>query len=132
LKRHSYAYHLAAILFSPSRVSRIEHLLAVSNFTRSFVRKRWNCESTTLYPPCPIDLYQDLKGPKEDLVITIGRISPEKRMEVFLEIARRLPSLRFAIIGSVAPDHEPYFQRLQAHAPVNASFIIAPLRKVRD
>src|SRR5438445_7653949 len=53
-------------------------------------------------------------------------------MEVFLEIARRLPSLRFAIIGSVSADHEPYFQRLQARAPVNASFIIAPLRKVRD
>jgi len=32
----------------------------------------------------------------------------------------------------VAPDHEPYFERLQARAPVNASFIIAPLRKVRD
>jgi len=125
-------YYLPARVFYRSRVSRIEQLLAVSNFTRSFVRKRWNCESTTLYPPCPIDLYQDLKGPKEDLVITIGRIAPEKRMEVFLEIARRLPSLRFAIIGSVAPDHEPYFQRLQARAPVNASFIIAPLRKVRD
>src|SRR5205807_147334 len=76
-------YYLPARVFYRSRVSRIEQLLAVSNFTRSFVRKRWNCESTTLYPPCPIDLYQDLKGPKEDLVITIGRIAPEKRMEVF-------------------------------------------------
>src|SRR5205814_986819 len=83
--------------------------------TRGFVRQRWHRDSTTLYPPCPIDLYRDLNGPKEDLVITIGRISPEKRMDAFLEIARKLPNLRFVIIGSVAPDHGPYFQQLQQH-----------------
>jgi len=125
-------YYLPARVFYRSRVNRVEQLLAVSNFTRGFVRQRWHRDSTTLYPPCPIDLYRDLNGPKEDLVITIGRISPEKRMDAFLEIARKLPNLRFVIIGSVAPDHGPYFQQLQQHAPINASFTIAPLRKVRD
>jgi alpha-1,2-mannosyltransferase len=125
-------YYFPAKVFYRSRVGHTEQLLAVSNFTRSFVRDLWHRDSTTLYPPCPVDLYEDLNGPKKDLVITVGRISPEKRMEIFLEIARRLPRLRFAIIGSVAQDQELYYRRLREHSPTNVSFTIAPLRKARD
>ena len=112
--------------------SRIDRLLAVSDFTRKFVRDRWGREATTLYPPCPIDLYSNLTVQKRDLVVTVGRMAPEKRMELFLEIARRLPDIDFAIIGSIVTDKGSYYDMLRAAAPANVSFVVAPLRKVRE
>ena len=123
-------YYLPARVFYRSRVSQIEQLLAVSDFTRNIVRDRWHRDSTTVYPPCPIDLYKNLKGPKEDLVVTVGRIAPEKRMDLFLDMARRLPRVKFALIGSLAAGQESCFRQLKAEAPPNTSFVVAPLRKV--
>ncbi len=126
-------YYSPARVFYRSRVSHIDRLLAVSDFTRKFVREKWGRDSTTLYPPCPIDLYSGLRDqPKGNLVITVGRIGPEKRMELFLDIARRMPRVNFAIIGSVSPDKKSYSDMLRKAAPRNVSFVVAPLRKVKD
>ena len=125
-------YYWPAKVFYHDRVSRVDRLLAVSNFTRQFVRERWRRESTTLYPPCPIDLYSNLRVQKRDLVVTVGRMAPEKRMDLFLEIARRLPSIEFAIIGSVATERGSYYDWLRAAAPRNVVFVVAPLRKVSE
>ena len=125
-------YYWPAKVFYHDRVSRIDRLLAVSDFTREFVRRTWGRESTTLYPPCPIDLYSKLQVPKRDLVVTVGRIAREKRMELFLEIARRVPNIEFAIIGSVVSEGTSYYDSLKAVAPTNVSFVVAPLRKVSE
>ena len=125
-------YYLPARVFYRARASRVDRLLAVSNFTRDIVRELWERESTTLYPPCPIDLYSDLNLPKEDLVVTVGRIAPEKRMDLFLEMARELSRVKFVIVGSIAPDKRSYAESLKRRAPENLSIVVAPLRKVKD
>ena len=125
-------YYWPATLFYHKRVGLVDRLLSTSNFTKGFVREKWHRESTTLYPPCPIELYKDLDSPKEDLVVTVGRVVPEKRMDLFLEMARELPKARFVIIGSVASDQESYLQHLRKIAPPNVSFVVSPLRRVRD
>jgi glycosyltransferase involved in cell wall biosynthesis len=53
-------------------------------------------------------------------------------MDLFLEIARRLPTIEFAIIGSVATERGSYYDWLRAAAPRNVSFVVAPLRKVSE
>jgi glycosyltransferase involved in cell wall biosynthesis len=125
-------YYWPAKVFNHNRVSRIDRLLAVSDFTRHFVREKWGRQSTTLYPPCPIELYDNLRAPKQDLVVTVGRMVPEKRLGLFLEIARRLPEVRFAIVGSIATEGRSYYDSLRAAAPSNVSFIVSPLRKVKE
>jgi glycosyltransferase involved in cell wall biosynthesis len=125
-------YYWPAKVFNHNRVNHIDRLLAVSDFTRQFVKEKWGRESTTLYPPCPIDLYNNLQIPKQDLVITVGRMAPEKRMGLFLEMARRLPNVTFAIIGSISAEKSSYYDSLKAAAPSNVSFIVSPLRKVRE
>ncbi len=125
-------YYLPAIMLYRDRVRHIDCLLSTSNFTQGFVKEKWRRESTTLYPPCPIDLYKNLTGPKENLVITVGRVVPEKRMNLFLDIARQLPEVKFAVIGSVAQEQESYLQHLQDTAPMNVSFVMSPLRRATD
>jgi alpha-1,2-mannosyltransferase len=125
-------YYMPGTLVYRSRVGRIDLLLSTSNFTKGFVKQKWGRDSTTLYPPCPVDLYRGPSGSKENLVVTIGRVVPEKRMNLFLEIARKLPQVKFAIIGSVAPERESYLQHLNDTAPANVSFVMSPLRRVKD
>jgi len=126
------AYYWPAMLFYRNRIRDIDCLLSTSNFTQGYVMNKWGRESTTLYPPCPIDLYKNANTQRDDLVITVGRLVPEKRMGLFLDLAQRLPKVEFAIIGSVAPDRESYFRRLQDTAPINVSFLMTPLRRLRD
>jgi alpha-1,2-mannosyltransferase len=125
-------YYLPARVFYHSRVSHIDRLLAVSDYTREFVRKKWGRDSTTLYPPCPVELYKDLRHqPKENSVVTVGRLGPEKRIELFLDLARRMPRVSFSVIGSVPTEKTVYSNWLRKIAPANVSFMIAPLRKVK-
>lgn len=124
-------YYSPARIFYRARLSRIDRLLAVSNFTGQVVKEKWGRECTTLYPPCPIDLYSDMGLPKEDLVVTVGRIAPEKRMDLFLDVARELSQIKFVIVGSITPDKRSYAESLKRRAPDNLSIVVAPLRKVR-
>jgi len=67
---------------------------------------------------------------REELVMTVGRISPEKRFDLFLDLARMVPSTKFVIIGTVQLPR--YYEHLNQRAPGNVSFVLSPLRKVKD
>jgi glycosyltransferase involved in cell wall biosynthesis len=95
-------YYSPARAYYHERVQHVNDFLSVSDCTGRFIRKIWGRDSTTLYPPCPIEEYRSSgEDHKENLVVTIGRIVPEKRMQDFLEIAGGSPSFKFAIIGTV-------------------------------
>lgn len=126
-------YYSPARAYYHERVRRVNHFLSVSDYTGRFIRKVWGRESTTLYPPCPIEQYKSSsQDNKENLVITVGRIVPEKRMHDFLEIARGSPSFRFAIIGAIDNKNLQYYNSLRKKASQNVSFILSPLRSAKD
>lgn len=125
-------YYAPARIFYQNRVNHIDSFFAVSDYTREFVKRVWQRESTTLYPPCPTELYKSTGKDREDLVITTGRIVPEKRMHLFEDVARQLPGIRFLIIGSVTNVGDPYYRSLVEKKPENLSILLSPLRKVRE
>ena len=125
-------YYWPASLFYRQKVGQIGKLLSVSEYTKRYVRQLWSRDSTILYPPCPVDEYSLSNSFKENVVITIGRLVPEKRHHIFLEIARRLPGLNFTIIGSVAEGKESYYERLVGNAPKNARILLSPLMGLKS
>ena len=127
-------YYRPASAYYRNRVSRVRILLSVSNFTRGFVERKWGRESTTVYPPCPVEAYSDLSRvqPRENLVVTVGRFVPEKRFHIFVELARMVPGTRFVAIGSLSDGTSAYYELLRRLAPENVSFVLSPLRKVKD
>jgi glycosyltransferase involved in cell wall biosynthesis len=125
-------YYSPARAYYHERVGHVNHFLSVSDYTGRFIRKVWGRQSTTLYPPCPIEQYMPSGEDKENLVVTIGRMVPEKRMHDFLEIASRSPSYRFAIIGAVDGKNLQYYYSLRKRASANVSFILSPLRRAKD
>ena len=127
-------YYRPASTYYRNRVRRVGILLSVSDFTRGFVAKRWERDSKTVYPPCPVEDYSEFTNVKsrENLVVTIGRIVPEKRFHLFVELARIVPKTRFVAIGSLSDETSAYYDQLKKSAPENVSFVLSPLRKVRD
>jgi alpha-1,2-mannosyltransferase len=113
-------------------VNRVDQFLSTSDYTKDFVKRIWKKDSTTLYPPCPVDLYKSEGKSKEDLVITVGRLVPEKRFEIFLEVARQLPLVKFIAIGMPQKGNEKYSEFLRMTAPRNVSFMYSPLRKASE
>ncbi|OLD14798.1 MAG: hypothetical protein AUI50_05095 [Crenarchaeota archaeon 13_1_40CM_2_52_14] len=127
-------YYRPASAYYRNRVRRVRLLLSVSDFTREFIRRTWGRDSVTVYPPCPVEIYSELASmrTKENLVITVGRIVPEKRFHLFVELARMVPTARFVAIGSLQDGTSAYFDQLRRTAPENVSFTLSPLRKAKD
>jgi glycosyltransferase involved in cell wall biosynthesis len=129
-----HLYYRPASSYYRNRVRRVGTLLSVSDFTRGFVAKKWERDSKTVYPPCPVEDFSEFTNVKsrENLVVTIGRIVPEKRFHFFVELARIVPKTRFVAIGSLSDETSTYYDQLKKSAPENVSFVLSPLRKVRD
>ena len=127
-------YYRPASAYYRNRVRRVGILLSVSDFTREFVKKKWERDSRTVYPPCPVEAFSEFSRvqPRENLVVTIGRIVPEKRFHLFVELARLVPKTRFVAIGSLSDERSAYYEQLKRTAPENVSFVLSPLRRVKD
>src|SRR5436853_342208 len=127
-------YYRPASAYYRNRVRRVRVLLSVSDFTRGFVKRKWGRDSKTVYPPCPVETYSDLSAVqrRENLVVTVGRFVPEKRFHLFVELARMVPRTRFIAIGSLSGESSSYYEMLRRTAPGNVSFVLSPLRKIKD
>src|SRR5207245_2923403 len=62
---------------------------ALSSTVLQDLKREGHENSSLVYPPCPIASFHP--RPKKNRVIQVTRIVPQKRLEVFIEIARRLP-----------------------------------------
>lgn len=78
-----------------------DELLAVSNFTKMRIKKYWNKESTTVYPPVDLEKFSEANTNNlRDGVIAIGRFGPEKNYRTQLEMAEKFPEITFRLCGS--------------------------------
>ena len=89
--------------------------------------------STLLFPPCRTTFRPEF--PKKRQVVQFTRIIPDKRLELFLEIAQRLPQYPFYIVGRTSPqsgvDRE-YSQKILRSLPGNVTFVEALTRERPD
>lgn len=82
--------------------------------------------SSLIYPPCQTMI---TPGPKKDYVLQIARIVPQKRLERFVELARRLPEYPFILAGLESPLHPGYKAKLLENQPSNLTVLETPIRK---
>jgi len=125
-------YYWPASRYYRHKLSNIDKLLSVSDYSRGRIKRVWGRDATTLYPPCAVDEYASQRSERENLILTVGRIGPEKGHHTFLEIARNLPQLRFVIIGSVSRDKTGYYEELMRNLPQNCEIVLAPLMKSKE
>ncbi len=56
-------------------------------------------------------------------MIQVTRLIPEKRVEIFLEAARRLPEYRFILLARTKPGLEAYARTIEKRIPANVVYL---------
>ena len=101
---------------------KIDKILCNSLNTKKRIKKFYKREARIVYPPVNIKKFRF----KEvgDFFLSVQRIAPAKRLEMQIEIFKRLPEEKLIIIGS--PDSkfsEEYFNKIKKRAPKNVKFL---------
>src|SRR2546426_1337193 len=97
-------------------------LLALSRNLVDHLRAR-GYDSSLVFPPCR--QFKTLTKMKQ--VVTVARIDPVKRLEVFCDVARNLPECRFVIVGTESTFHPGYKASLLSKAPPNVKYVESPI-----
>lgn len=108
------------------KVSRISLVLAISEYSKSNIDKQWKRPSVIVYPACNMIPSQ----PKRNLVVTVGRAIPEKRLESFWTVAQQCPNYEFLMLVTKDADRIGYFDSLIKSTPENGRVVVNPVKQV--
>ena len=91
-------------------------LLTNSNYSKEVIKRYLGLEAEVVYPPVDVEFFSKaLTFKKEPIVVSCGRMSPEKRFHLIPYIASKLPDVRFYIISNIVTEQElRYFLRIKA------------------
>lgn len=102
-------------------------VLANSRYTQKVLLRR-GVMSEVVYPPCKIDdLYASQQ--KRDQVISVARISVEKKHEDAIRIAQHFPNVRFIILGEIKDG--TYYRKLKKLKTPNVKIVTPSHDKFR-
>lgn len=89
--------------------------LVNSDWVGNKFRAAYGSPAITVYPPVPVPALSRSWTEREDSFLYVGRFSPEKRLEIVIEILRRVRSrgkdVRLSLVGSVS-NTDPRYSRL--------------------
>ena len=77
--------------------SRIDYLIANSNFTAKRIWKYWKRRSEVLYPPVNVNRFE-WERPREDFYLSVCRLVPNKRVDLLVRAFNRL-QLPLIVVG---------------------------------
>lgn len=88
---------------------------------------------TIEYIDLPVNIPESVSlDSKERMVLTFGRISPDKELITTLEVARRMEEIRFVIAGRVLERDRWYLEKLEHEKPENVTIIPNPGIDAKD
>ncbi|UXD22482.1 hypothetical protein IPA_05365 [Ignicoccus pacificus DSM 13166] len=92
---------------------RSAFVLANSTWTANKIYEDFSIIPLVLYPPARVEEFLELSNKKkENIIITVSRFSPEKRLEEVIRIAKDLKEFTFYIVGSASEDSK-YLRKLR-------------------
>lgn len=92
-------------------------VLANSDFVGQRIKNYWQRSANILYPPVPIPNIRSIQKPHEKY-ITVSRLVPYKRIDLWLNVFRLLTDRQLIIAGD-----GPELARLKTLAPPNVQFV---------
>jgi glycosyltransferase involved in cell wall biosynthesis len=110
-----------------SKIRRIGLILAISEYSKVAFDRAWKVPTKLVYPACNMIQPSQVR---ENIVVTAARAVPEKRLELFWDVARRCPNYDFVLLMTQDPRFFEYSLDLAKMAPVNGQVIINPEKRV--
>lgn len=113
-----------------TKLSRYNHVICNSHFTKKFIDISFQINSKVIYPP--VDVKSIAPGSKEKIILSVGRFSasqlhPKKQevlIEVFKEVYKRDTTWRLYLVGQVKKEDQKYLRHLKKSAQGHAIKII--------
>jgi len=107
-------------IFEPRMYLLPDVHMANSLYTARALYRMFGIEANVVYP-CISRVYTDnepdLDSEREPIILSVGRIVPQKNHEAIIRAFRvvrsEVPDARLVIVGSVDPRYENYFRRIQ-------------------
>ena len=104
------------------KLKAYKYVICNSQFTKEFIDQSFKVDSRVIYPP--VDVESIKPGPKENLIISVGRFSknqlhPKKQevlIEVFKELYKKAPKWRMVLAGQAKKEDEKYLRALKKSA----------------
>ena len=94
------------------------------------IRRRGYNNSSLAFPPCRLDFHP--RFPKKNQVVQAARIIPDKRLDLYFDIASRLPDYVFYLVGKndrISESAFPgYAERILSRLPPNMTYVDALIR----
>ena len=98
------------------------------------IRKKGYNNSSLAFPPCRMNFHP--RFPKKKQVVQIARILPVKRLELYFDVASRLPDYKFFLIGRYDQLLESafpgYVKQILSRLPKNVTYVSALTRDRPD
>jgi glycosyltransferase involved in cell wall biosynthesis len=107
-------YRFLQNLFKYS-LSKYTRILTNSNFSRMAVKYAFDRDAEVVYPPVRLDFYKPLQkeAHDKDWVMTVSRISNEKKLEWIPLIAKYVPkNVTFYVVGAAGRLSLPVIERI--------------------
>lgn len=77
---------------------RVDFFLANSNFIKNRIKKYYRREARVIYPPVNVDDFSVLKNGGNDYFLAVGRLVPNKNMDLLVETFNRINE-KLIIVG---------------------------------
>ena len=104
------------------RLATYRRAIAISEFARTWTRRRWRLDPAVVYPPIDVDFTDRPKQPKQPLIVSVNRFNLRAHkkqlelMQVFagMKQAGGFGAWHYASIGGLnaTPDNRAYFDHV--------------------
>src|SRR5687767_12384283 len=90
-------------------LARVDRIVAQNEEQRSSLRATHGRDAVVI--PSYYEFSKRASSGPSDCVLWVGMVHENKRPELFLELAARLPHLRFVLVGGPRPGAQAYYER---------------------
>ncbi|MFP3081265.1 MAG: glycosyltransferase family 4 protein [Acidilobus sp.] len=85
-----------------------------SSWTAGYIRRAYgDLRIEVVHPPVNVEELLPLGGDRGKIVLTVSRISPEKRLTAIAEVARLVPEAEFYLVGSTSVYSGPVLREIR-------------------
>lgn len=100
-----------------SSLNRVDQFISNSDYIKERIKKIYNRESITIYPPVNVQNFEYLQS-REDFYFTCSRMVPYKKIDLIVEAFSKMPDKKLVVIGT-GPD----FKKIKELATSNITLL---------
>jgi len=123
LRLYERAYNALVVRVAGALADRARPVMTNSSWTAEYIKRTYgNDRVYVVHPPVNVEELLPLGGDRGKIVLTVSRISPEKRLTAIAEVARLVPEAEFYLVGSTSVYSGPVLREIRERSEGLSNF----------